>query len=145
MMHRGYHEPLVWPSNVVIVHAKVWRIKVWRAIIIQIMLRPSDLVIVHANVRHFKILRTKYMKNGCVTPKHCQRHNGPRVLSLKLELSLQLEWIQILFCFLEIRPLLGKTNFTLGPISKYYEPNIWRTDVLHQNIARGTTDPGYWV
>ena len=23
--------------------------------------------------------------------KHCQRHNGPRVLSLKLELSLQLE------------------------------------------------------
>ena len=29
--------------------------------------------------------------------KHCQRHNGPRVLSLKLEWSLKLKWIQIHF------------------------------------------------
>ena len=29
--------------------------------------------------------------------KHCQRHNGPRVLSLKHELSLKLKWIQIQF------------------------------------------------
>ena len=29
--------------------------------------------------------------------KHCQRHNGPRVLSLKLEWSLKLKWIQIQF------------------------------------------------
>ena len=29
--------------------------------------------------------------------KHCQRYNGPRLLSLKPELSLQLKWIQIQF------------------------------------------------
>ena len=28
-------------------------------------------------------------------PKHCKRHNGPRLLSLKLELSLQLKQIRI--------------------------------------------------
>ena len=35
-------------------------------------------------------------ENGHVF-KHCQRHNGPRVLSLKLELSLQLKWVQSQF------------------------------------------------
>ena len=38
-----------------------------------------------------------FMINATHAIKHSQRHNGPRVLSLKLELSLKLKWIQIQF------------------------------------------------
>ena len=48
-----------------------------------------------------------------VKKKHCQRHNGPRVLSLKLELSLKLKWIQIQF---SQKGNSGYRLNTLGPL-----------------------------
>ena len=45
--------------------------------------------------------------------KHCQRHNGPRVLSLKLEFSLQLNWLQIQFSWQDNSS--HRLN-TLGPL-----------------------------
>ena len=49
----------------------------------------------------------------CLKKKHCQRHNGPRVLSLYFELPFRLNWICIHFSFRDDSSF--RLN-TLGPL-----------------------------
>ena len=63
--------------------------------------------------------------------KYCQRHNGLRLLSLKLELSLQLKWIQIpVSALLAFLHFLGATFSTLcTSLSAYSSTTISMTNI----------------
>ena len=76
--------------------------------------------------------------------KHCQRHNGPRVLSLKLELSFQIyspvgaTWIDYKFCH-QMAPLT---------LALYLVPNLttrWRYLCWFQIWAPAKTPLGYHI
>ena len=63
--------------------------------------------------KSFKKLRKVEEEKLKNVMKHCQRHNGPRAFSLKLELSLQLKQVQIQFSPKDISSY--RLN-TLGPL-----------------------------
>ena len=83
----------------------------------------------------------------CAFKKHCQRHNGPRVLSLTLEFSLQLNSIQIQFSWKDNSS--HRLN-TLGPLCLWQCFSFYCTLLMHtfntlfKWILETFTQPTHW-